>query len=131
MGPFVLQGRIDRVDKTPAGFEIIDYKLAHRHIVPPDPLQLDVYQLGFHSLSGESAKELSFYYLRTGQKETVTADTPAAAQARIRAACRDISREQEFAPKEGSWCTSCDYREFCPIQSRTPERFPQDLALPS
>ncbi|MSQ47479.1 MAG: PD-(D/E)XK nuclease family protein [Deltaproteobacteria bacterium] len=124
VGPFVLTGRIDRVDDTPDGFEIIDYKLAQRSIIPPDPLQLDVYQLGFHAQTGEAAKKLSFYYLRTGQTETVEADEPAAAQSRVRGLCRDINREQEFHPQEGAWCASCDFREFCPTQSRTPRPIP-------
>lgn len=124
VGPFVLTGRIDRVDKTPNGFEIIDYKLAQRSILPPDPLQLDVYQLGFHAQTGEAAKKLSFYYLRTGQVETAEADEPAAAQSRVRALCRDISREQEFSPHEGAWCSSCDFREFCPAQSNNPRSLP-------
>lgn len=124
VGPFLLTGRIDRVDETPEGFEIVDYKLSQRSPVPPDPLQLDVYQLGFHAATGETAKKLSFYYLRTGQKETVEADAPTLAQARVRALCRDISRQQDFHPREGTWCTSCDFREFCPAQTRTPKPLP-------
>jgi putative RecB family exonuclease len=124
VGPFLLHGRIDRVDDTPEGFEIVDYKLSQRSLVLPDPLQLDVYQLGFHAATGEAAKKLSFYYLRTGQKETVEAEAPAAAQARVRALCRDISREHSFQPQEGAWCATCDFREFCPAQSKTPKPLP-------
>jgi len=124
VGPFALTGRIDRVDDTSDGFEIIDYKLAHRNVVAPDPLQLDVYQLGFHAATREVAKKLSFYYLRTGQKETVEADKLEAAQTRVRALCRDIGREQAFEPHEGVWCTSCDFQEFCPVKMRTPRPLP-------
>ena len=45
MGPFLLAGRIDRVDETPGGYEIIDYKLSQRSVLPPDPLQLNLNQL--------------------------------------------------------------------------------------
>src|SRR4051812_36127910 len=45
VGPFLLAGRFDRVDDTPAGYEILDYKLSQRSVVPPDPLQLNIYQL--------------------------------------------------------------------------------------
>jgi RecB family exonuclease len=124
VGPFVLAGRIDRVDQTPDGFEIVDYKLSQRSSSPPEPLQLDIYQLGFHAMTGEAAKQLSFYYLRTGQKETAEADTPAAAQARVRALCRDISREQEFRPHEGAWCAGCDFQEFCPAKAKSPRSVP-------
>jgi RecB family exonuclease len=124
VGPFLLTGRMDRVDETPEGFELIDYKLSHRTPLPPDPLQLDVYQLGFHSKTGEVVRWLSFYYLRSGQKESLEADELTAAQARVRALCRDISREQEFRPHEGTWCTSCDFQEFCPVKTRNPRSLP-------
>src|SRR5712692_3692735 len=124
VGPFLLTGRFDRVDETPDGYEIIDYKLSPRSPLPPDPLQLDVYQLGFHAKTGEVAKRLSFYYLRSLQKQSVEADTLNAAQAQVRALCRDISREQEFHPHEGVWCTSCDFQEFCPAKVKTPRPLP-------
>src|SRR5262249_20941521 len=66
VGPFLLTGRFDRLDETPEGYEIVDYKLSHRSLAPPDPLQLDVYQLGFHAKTGQEAKKLSFCYLRLG-----------------------------------------------------------------
>jgi RecB family exonuclease len=124
VGPFLLTGRFDRVDETPEGYEIIDYKLSHRGLLPPDPLQLDVYQLGFHAKTGEEAKKLSFYYLRSLQKQSVEADTLNATQARVRALCRDISREQEFHPHEGAWCAGCDFQEFCPAKARNPRPVP-------
>jgi RecB family exonuclease len=124
VGPFLLAGRFDRVDITPEGYEIIDYKLSHRSPMPPDPLQLDVYQLGFHAKTGEVAKKLSFYYLRSGQKESVEADELTAAHARARALCRDVSREQEFRPHEGAWCASCDFQEFCPAKAKSPRPVP-------
>jgi RecB family exonuclease len=124
VGPFLLAGRFDRVDETREGYEIIDYKLSPRSLVLPDPLQFDVYQLGFHEKTGAEAKRLSFYYLRSGQKESVEADSLTAAHARVRALCRDISREQEFRPHEGVWCASCDFQEFCPAKARNPRPVP-------
>jgi len=124
VGPFLLAGRFDRVDETPEGFEIVDYKLSHRSPLPPDPLQFDVYRLGFHEKTGQEATKLSFYYLRLGEKESVAADALTAAHARVRAVCRDIGREQEFRPHEGVWCASCDFQEFCPAKARNPRPVP-------
>src|SRR3954471_4270094 len=73
VGPFLLAGRFDRVDDTPEGYEVIDYKLSQRSLSLPDPMQLDVYQLGFHAKTGQEARKLSFYYLRLGEKESVEA----------------------------------------------------------
>jgi RecB family exonuclease len=124
VGPFLVAGRFDRVDETSDGYEIVDYKLSHRTLQPPDPLQLDVYQLGFHAKTGHAAQKLSFYYLRLAEKESVEADQLTAAQARVRALCRDISREQDFRPHEGPWCSTCDFQEFCPAKARTPRPVP-------
>jgi RecB family exonuclease len=124
VGPFLLTGRFDRVDETPEGYEIVDYKLSHRNPIPPDKLQLDVYQLGFNAKTGQEAKKLSFYYLRLGEKESSEADDLRAAQARVRALCRDISREQEFQPHEGEWCSTCDFKEFCAAKVRNPRPVP-------
>lgn len=124
VGPFLLAGRFDRVDETPEGYEIIDYKLSHRNPLPPDPLQLEVYQLGLSAKTGKEAEKLSFYYLRLGEIESVEAGTLNAAQTRVRALCRDIGREQEFHPQEGEWCSSCDFQEFCPAKARNPRPVP-------
>lgn len=124
VGPFLLTGRFDRVDETPDGYEIIDYKLSQHSLLPPDPLQFDIYQLGFHAKTGEQAQRLSFYYLRAGKKESVEAEDVKASQARVRALCRDLSREQEFRPQEGAWCASCDFQEFCPVKAKTPRPVP-------
>jgi RecB family exonuclease len=124
VGPFLLTGRFDRVDETAAGYEIIDYKLAPRSSLSPDPLQFDVYQLGFHEKTREVASRLSFYYLRSGEKVTVEGEDLEAARAQVRAMIRDIGREQEFRPHEGPWCTTCDFQEFCPIKAKRPRPIP-------
>jgi RecB family exonuclease len=129
VGPFLLTGRIDRIDATSAGYEILDYKLSQRSVVAPDPLQLDVYQLGFQALSGRAASQVSFYYLRSGQKETVEADPPLAARARVRAVCGEISRERAFAPQAGGWCARCEFQEFCPAKARRPRALPVQSKL--
>jgi RecB family exonuclease len=129
VGPFLIGGRIDRVDETPDGYEIVDYKLSQPRFIRPDPLQLDIYQLGLREKTGQVAKKLSFYYLRTGETESIEADSPTGAQTRVRALCRDINREQEFRPHEGAWCTTCDFQEFCPVKAKTPRPVPTNSRL--
>lgn len=108
------------MDEKPEGDEIIDYKLSYHSPLPRNPLQLHVYQLGFHAKTGEEVKKLSFYYLRSLQKLCIEADTLYAAKARVRALCRDIRREQEFRPNEGTWCAGCDLQEFCLPKAKNP-----------
>lgn len=104
-------------------FETI-YSTRSMRRLKPDPLQLDVYQLGFHAKTNEVAKKLSFYYLRLGQKESVEKADLEVARVRVRILCRDLSREQEFRPVEGAWCASCDFWEFCPAKTRSPKPIP-------
>jgi hypothetical protein len=72
--PFLLAGRFDQVDETLEGYEIIDYKLSHRSLLPSHPLQLDIYPFGARVKTGEATKKLSFYYLQSWQKESVEYD---------------------------------------------------------
>jgi hypothetical protein len=62
--------------------------------------------------------------LALGEKESVEADDLKAAQTRVRALCRDIGREQEFQSCEGVWCSTCDFKEFCPAKARNPRPVP-------
>lgn len=71
----------------------------------------------------EEAKKPSLY-LNSGQKEGVKTDNLTAAQAQVRALCRDIGREKEFHPHEGAWCASCDFQEFCPVKAINPRPVP-------
>jgi RecB family exonuclease len=110
VGPYVLNGRFDRVDEVGEGYEIIDYKLGGKNPLPPDPLQLDIYQLALYEQAGKEATALSFYYLRANKKMALVA--------------RRIIKEQAFQPHEGVWCTTCDYAEFCPAKKKRPKPVP-------
>lgn len=134
VGPFRLGGRIDRVDECEDGYEMIDYKLSHRTLFPPDPLQLCLYQLGLHAQAGCTARRLSFYELRSNRTSTIEACDPEESAARIRGLCRTISVERQYAPSEGVWCHSCDHHEYCPAKTTQPRsvsagRRPEQLDL--
>src|SRR3989338_5960994 len=70
----VLAGRIDRIDKTEDGYEVIDYKTSRRMPSQTDvdrDLQMSLYSLGLqrrwpHVKPGEST--LSLYFLKHGEK---------------------------------------------------------------
>lgn len=120
VGPFRLRGRFDRVDELEDGHEMIDYKLSRRGLLPPDPLQLHLYQLGLHAETGFTASRLSFYDLRSNRKSTIETCDPEESTARIRGLCRAISAERRFESSEGVWCDSCDHREYCPAMTAHP-----------
>lgn len=134
VGPFRLRGRFDRVDELEDGHEMIDYKLSRRGSLPPDPLQLYLYQLGLHAETGCTASRLSFYDIRSNRKSTIEAGDPEESAARIRGLCRAISAERRFEPSEGAWCDSCDHQEYCPAMIGHPRpvlavRRPEQLDL--
>ncbi len=124
LGPYVLNGRFDRVDAVGEGYEIIDYKIGGKNPLPPDPLQLDIYQLALHEHAGKQATALSFYYLRSNTKISLEPDSLEEAHSRVRSVARTLTREQAFPPQEGTWCTTCDYGEFCPAKQQTPKPVP-------
>ena len=120
LGPHVLRGRVDRVDRLPDGdYELIDYKTGR----PKTPAQLaeDV-QLSLYALGAREAWELessrqAYYYLLDDRKVTVPGDGGERAE-RVREVVEQVAagiRSQEFEPTPSlEACSACDYRLICP-----------------
>lgn len=122
----VLAGRIDRIDKTDAGYEVIDYKTSRRmpsqDAVDRD-LQMSIYSLGLqkrwpHVKPNEIT--LSLYFLKHGEKLSTTR-TPEATEATAQDVLNTISEVQQklstgerFEPKPGPHCDWCPYKPICP-----------------
>ena len=77
-----------------------------------------------HKHAGKLATSLSFYYLRANKKLSLEPGTLEEAQSRVRVVARNIIKEQAFQPHEGTWCTTCDYVEFCPAKKQRPKPVP-------
>jgi RecB family exonuclease len=125
LGPHVVLGRLDRVDETPDGLEVVDYKTAE---VPsesdglPDTLQLDVYQLGLQALSGRLARRVSYYYLRSNQKVEFARDEADAGRTRglLEEIARALEADWRFEPLPGPVCAGCPYTRHCPAVAERP-----------
>ncbi len=123
MGPHLLRGRVDRVDKLPdGGFELIDYKTGR----PKSPAQLrDDVQLSLYAVGAREAWELeaaqqAYYYVLDDTKVPVPRSDED----------RDWIRETVFEVAEGilgqgfeptpsfAACSMCDYRIACPAAER-------------
>lgn len=115
-------GRIDRVDATDDGIEIIDYKTGK---VPTerelrDNLQLDVYALSATELRdppfGRSPEEitLSLYYFDEGKKITIKRKKEQLEKAKeeILRAVKEIS-VSDFKCSGSVLCRTCEYKIFC------------------
>ena len=123
IGPHLLRGRVDRVDRHPDGsYELIDYKTgkARRPSELKDDIQLSLYQLGAReSWRLESAKQ-SYYYVLDDEKvpvERAEADRDWITDTVLEVA--DGIQGQGFEPTP-SWsaCSMCDYRIACPAAER-------------
>ena len=121
---YLLSGVIDRIDKTPDGFEIIDYKTARK--LPPqskieEDLQLPIYLLALikrypHLEKTPEKVILSLYFLRHGLKlsTTKTAAQLEEEKERIINLINEINKS-DFSPRLSPLCDWCDFQALCPM----------------
>jgi len=123
LGPHVLRGRVDRVDRLPeGGYELIDYKTG----VPKTPGQLeDDVQLSLYAVGAQEAWQLdaarqSYYYVLDDAKVPVARDP--GDREWITETVFDVADgilAQGFEPTPSySVCSRCDYRIVCPAAER-------------
>lgn len=124
-----LSGRIDRIDKTKEGIEIIDYKtsrvLKSKKQTSGD-LQLSLYHLGVSFLWPEMIKKyrnrisVALYFLRHGEKVIVkkTPEELKATEDTLLRYIRDIEeaiRTNTFEPRPSLLCAREPYARICPF----------------
>ena len=77
LGPHLLRGRVDRVDRLPGGeYELIDYKTGRPKSAAQlaDDVQLSLYAVGAREAWSLEASRQAYYYLLDDEKVTVPAD---------------------------------------------------------
>ena len=123
LGPHLLRGRVDRVDRLPDGtYELIDYKTGKAKTEDDlrQDIQLSVYQMGARESWGVRTSAQSYMYVMTGDKVPV-AHTEEELD-RVRATVERIGEgilRQEFQPTPSQEiCSFCDYRIICPAAER-------------
>jgi len=119
MGPHLLRGRVDRVDRLPdGGFELIDYKTGRPKTAAQlrQDVQLSLYAVGARESWQLEAAQQAYYYVLDDEKVPVERSEED----------RDWITETVFTVAEGilsqgfeptpSWaaCSICDYRIACP-----------------
>jgi len=130
VGPHVVRGSIDRIDRMPDGsIEIIDYKTSREPATASevaDDVQLAVYHLAATrdpSLAalGPPARLRLVYLRRLGEpgkaerEQPITPDHAARTEARIlRLADRMLAGEID--PSPAGDCDHCDFHRLCPLQ---------------
>jgi DNA helicase-2/ATP-dependent DNA helicase PcrA len=123
LGPHLLRGRVDRVDRLPNGeYELIDYKTGR----PKTSAQLaeDV-QLSLYAVAARQAWELdasrgAYYYLLDDQRVRIPEDANRGEW--IGAVVNEVADgilSQGFEPTPSfAACSICDYRLVCPAAER-------------
>ena len=123
LGPHVIRGRVDRVDRRPDGsYEVIDYKTGRSKTAAElqSDVQLSVYQMGARESWGVETSAHSYYYVMTAEKVPVAHSD--AELDRVRATIEEIGAgisRQDFQPTPNpEICSFCDFRIICPAAER-------------
>jgi DNA helicase II / ATP-dependent DNA helicase PcrA len=124
LGPHLLRGRVDRVDRLPGGeYELIDYKTGRPKNAAQlaDDVQLSLYAVGAREAWSLDASRQAYYYLLDDQKVSVPADDGDRSEW-IRAVALEVAEgilSQGFEPTPSfAACSVCDYRLVCPAAER-------------
>jgi DNA helicase-2/ATP-dependent DNA helicase PcrA len=124
LGPHLLRGRVDRVDRLPDGeYELIDYKTGRPKSAAQlsEDVQLSLYAVGARESWRLEASRQAYYYLLDDQKVEVPADDGDRAewvqQVAMEVAEGILSQGFEPTPSFAA-CSMCDYRLVCPAAER-------------
>ena len=123
LGPHVLRGRVDRVDRLPdGGYELIDYKTGRPKSAAQlrEDVQLSLYAVGAREAWQLEAAQQAYYYVLDDEKvpvERAEDDRDWITETVLEVAdgilARASSRRRRYAA-----CSMCDYRIACPAAER-------------
>ena len=123
LGPHLLRGRVDRVDRLPdGGYELIDYKTGRPRTPAQlrDDVQLSLYAVGAREAWQLEAAQQAYYYVLDDEKvpvEKTDADRQAIESTVMEVADGILGQGFEPTPSFAA-CSQCDYRIACPAAER-------------
>jgi DNA helicase-2/ATP-dependent DNA helicase PcrA len=123
LGPHLVRGRVDRVDRLPSGeYELIDYKTGRPKSAEQlaSDVQLSLYAIAAREAWGLEATRGAYYYLLDDEKVAVSGDSERAEWIRgVAVQVAEGIKAQEFEPTPSPRaCKLCDYRLVCPASER-------------
>ena len=124
LGPHLLRGRVDRVDRLPGGeYELIDYKTGRPKsaVALEHDVQLSLYALGAREAWQLEASRQAYYYLLDDEKVALGARDGDRSEW-VREVAIEVAEgilSQGFEPTPSfAACSLCDYRLACPAAER-------------
>jgi DNA helicase II / ATP-dependent DNA helicase PcrA len=117
-----VRGRFDRVDETPDGLVIVDYKSSDvtdqkkADARARESLQLKIYALAQHEMTGRLPARVELHFLESGligRHRPTEADLERA-RAAIAETAAGIRRREFEARPEYQTCRYCPYNQICP-----------------
>jgi DNA helicase-2/ATP-dependent DNA helicase PcrA len=123
LGPHVLRGRVDRVDRLPeGGYELIDYKTGRPKSAAQlrEDVQLSLYAVGAREAWQLEAPSQAYYYVLDDRK--VPVERSEEDRDWITDTVLEVGegiQSQGFEPTPSfAACSMCDYRIACPAAER-------------
>ncbi|KKS89281.1 MAG: hypothetical protein UV65_C0035G0005 [Parcubacteria group bacterium GW2011_GWF2_43_11] len=121
MGGYTLNGRIDRIDQSPEGVVIIDYKTgkARENLEADDKEQLLIYQIAVEEVLKLKPKTLTYYYLNEYKKASFLGSDKDKENLKERVV-QEIEKikKSDFKPTPGWQCSYCDFKDICDFAER-------------
>jgi RecB family exonuclease len=118
-GDITLKGRLDRVDRIPAGLRVVDYKTG-LHPVSQARADADEALTVYAALAakrlGEPVAELVLDYVVAGVEVRTTRPPEVLAERldEVLVTAEALRNDTEFQPRTGPWCGRCDLLGRCP-----------------
>jgi putative RecB family exonuclease len=126
---FQINGRYDRLDSTPAGLELIDYKAAKTVSLlntSDMELQLGLYAIALEKTYQQRLRYLSLILLRSGEKVQYKVNQSHSRNAKrvIQDLATQLQADQNWQPTPGEHCGDCTFSHYCTAASRNPDPLP-------
>ncbi|HEY6635591.1 MAG TPA: ATP-dependent DNA helicase [Acidimicrobiia bacterium] len=112
-------GRVDRVERSPEGLRVVDYKTSSSAMTQEDAaesVQLGFYALAVGTAHGEVVAS-EMWYPRAGTQKVSTRAVDLHKLDRVTTKMSEITRaisEEVFEPKVSDRCNRCRFRRSCP-----------------
>jgi DNA helicase-2/ATP-dependent DNA helicase PcrA len=111
-----ITGKIDRIDESDSGVEIIDYKTgtAKERLKPEDKMQLMMYQIAAKEVFDLDSKKLTYFYLNNSSRLSFSPDGNdiVSHREKIAGIIKEITKS-DFRAKPGWQCEWCEFKSIC------------------